>query len=67
MTLTILRSTGQIFCSMFLNLSLSFSLFFFFMIRLDYGFGGKNTEVKCPAFHILLSMRGISMPYHWQC
>ena len=57
MTLTVLRSTGQVFCRISLNLDLSNV---FLMIRLGLCvLGKKTTEVKCHFHHNILKVYSI--------
>ena len=58
MTLTVLRSTGQVFCSRSLHLGLSDN--FIMVIQVV----GKTTiEVKRPSHHITSKLQAISMTY----
>ena len=60
MTLTVLRSAGQVFCRLSLNWDLSDGVL---MIRLKlWDFRKKTTEVKCHSQHIIfqsVSQKGI--------
>ena len=59
MTLTVLRSTGQVFCWMSLNLNLSNV---FLMIRLEFWtFGKKTTEVNLSFHYITPKKHTINM------
>ena len=65
MTLTVLRTDGQVFCRMSLGLNLPD---IFLMIRLGIWFGErKTTEVKCLFDHITSRAHTVNMTCHCWC